>query len=210
MRDYVYVRLPRWRDRGCCLRSEVPRRVLWPTAELMCFPDAVIHPRTCAAVIWMLLHRPARALGPRVANLTPFDVGELRTPAKTASIVPPQPPRGGGGRSGTDSSHPASSWVVLVGRHRADTTLRDFLSVAKRNTHPATMRFGYVDLAVWPGLAAELEVDPSLFGLQVPSVLQLDGVSGAILRRLPLLDEEGNAKHVRVDAKAMTIHFGVK
>ena len=136
-----------------------------------------------------MLRRPSLTLGTHVVELTPYDVDEIRRPAAPGKVS-------------------AVRWLVLVGNRRADTILPDFLAVARRNCD-ASCRFGYVDLSCWPAMAVPMEVDTTMFSAQVPSIIEV-GPTGAIGKRLPFLDEEGDAKYVKIDSKAIIIHFGVK
>lgn len=95
------------------------------------------------------------------------------------------------------------------------------------------LRFGYLDAGLHPVTAAELGVDVSPLASQLPSVLLLEpppapeaaaaarekggkgvpvpaaAVAAVVSKRLPYVDDAGNAAAVRLDRRAITIYFGL-
>ena len=146
-------------------------------------PIAAVWYTVVLCVVWTVVRRNPVELPDAVLDMSPFDL-QLATE-----------------KDGADR------WVVLVGKRRADYLINDFAALAT-SAHSKGTRFAYMDLCRWPETAAPLGIDVGLLSMQVPSVLLLEPGNASPTKRLPYL-EDGEAKNVRLDRRAIEIFFNI-
>jgi hypothetical protein len=99
------------------------------------------------------------------------------------------------------------SWLIYLYADWSDHCLQHdpLLAELSLTFGSDTLRFGSVDLAKFPELARDHQIDVSTTSSQLPTLILFQG--GEEIDRLPRIDAQGNAGKVRLDRAGVIAVF---